>query len=44
MLPNKVNENWEIFSAKKQNLEHEQILLSINQIAVSIVSQWWIKM
>ena len=44
MLPSKVNENWETFPTKKQSLEREKILLSINQIAVNMVSQWWIKM
>ena len=36
--------NWELFSATKQSLEHDKIILSISQIAVNIISQWWIKM
>ena len=44
MPPNKVNENWELFPAKKQSLKQDKILLPINQSAVNIVSQWWIKM
>ena len=30
--------NWELFSATKQSLEHDKIILSISQIAVNIVS------
>ena len=33
-----------LFSATKQSLEHDKIILSISQIAVNIVSQWLIKM
>ena len=44
ILPIKMNENWELFPAKKQSLENDKILLSIHQIAVNIVSQWRIKM
>ena len=43
MLPNKVKENWELFSAKKQSLEHDKIIRSVSQTAVGIVPQWWIK-
>ena len=39
-----MNENWELFPAKRQSLENDKILLSIHQIAVNIVSQWRIKM
>ena len=39
MLPSKVNENRETFPTKKQSLERDKILLSINEIAVNIVSQ-----
>ena len=37
MLPNKVKENWEVFSAKTQSLVHDKILRSISQTAVGIV-------
>ena len=43
MLPNKVKENWELFSATKQSLEHDKIIRSVRQTGLNIVSQWWIK-
>ena len=43
VLPNKVKENWELFSATKQSLEHDKIIRSVSQTGLNIVSQWWIK-
>ena len=43
VLPNKVKENWELFSATKQSLEHDNIIRSVRQTGLNIVSQWWIK-
>ena len=43
VLPNKVKENWELFSATKQSLEHDKIIRSVRQTGLNIVSQWWIK-
>ena len=31
MLPNKVKENWELFSATKLSLEHDKIIRSVSQ-------------
>ena len=36
MLPNKVREDWELFSATKQSLEHDKIIRSVSQTGLNI--------